>query len=313
VQSGWGDAIQCLVQLLAQQQKAPRWHPTPAWDWRTFAESCDAHQLAPFIYGRLQRLLDTTGPFELLAHLRTRFHEACARNYQLAKELVSVTSRFEGEGVAVLAFKGPPLAMALYGGLSRRQCHDLDLLIRKDQLVKGASLMNRWGFQAIPMPASPQVVPYLCRPENRRDVERGQEIQFRSPDGTFFVDLHWQLGDRFWRSFGPDVDKLWDRAVQQELPLGSVSTPCREDLFLALCAHGTRHRSELSVPVKKNISFAGLVSSGPVGGDAVKNSIVVSKFSAILAFYFRVSANRCSVRVPGGNCLRLWPCQVRLA
>jgi len=44
-----------------------------------------------------------------------------------------------------------------------------------------------------------------------------------------------------------------------------------------------------------------------------QNSIVVSKFSAILAFYFRVSANRCSVRVPGGNCLRLWPCQVRLA
>jgi len=69
----------------------------------------------------------------------------------------------------------------------------------------------------------------------------------------------------------------------------------------------------LSVPVKKNISSAGLVSSSPVGGDAVKNSIVVSKFSAILAFYFRVSANRCSVRVPGGNCLRLWPCELRLA
>ena len=69
----------------------------------------------------------------------------------------------------------------------------------------------------------------------------------------------------------------------------------------------------MSVPVKKNISSAGLVSSSPVGGDAVKNSIVVSKFSAILAFYFRVSANRCSVRVPGGNCLRLWPCELRLA
>jgi hypothetical protein len=71
--------------------------------------------------------------------------------------------------------------------------------------------------------------------------------------------------------------------------------------------------SPLSVPVKKNISSAGWVSSSPVGEDAVKNSIVVSKFSAILAFYFRVSANRCSVRVPGGNCLRLWPCELRLA
>jgi len=97
--------------------------------------------------------------------------------------------------------------------------------------VKGASLMKRWGFQAIPMPASPQVMPYLCHPENRWDVERGHEIQFRSPDGPFFVDLHWQLGDRFWRFFGPDIDKPQDRAVRQDLPKGSISTPCREDLF----------------------------------------------------------------------------------
>jgi hypothetical protein len=43
----------------------------------------------------------------------------------------------------------------------------------------------------------------------------------------------------------------------------------------------------LSVPAKKNISSAGLVSSSPVGGDAVKNSLVVSKFFAILDFCYR--------------------------
>jgi len=32
----------------------------------------------------------------------------------------------------------------------------------------------------------------------------------------------------------------------------------------------------LSVPVKKNVSSAGLVDSGPVGGEAVQNSTVVS-------------------------------------
>jgi len=40
------------------------------------------------------------------------------------------------------------------------------------------------------------------------------------------------------------------------------------------------------VPVKKNISSAGLVSSGPVGGDAVKNSKVVSKFFCYSRFLF---------------------------
>ena len=44
----------------------------------------------------------------------------------------------------------------------------------------------------------------------------------------------------------------------------------------------------LSAPVKKSSNSAGVMSSGPIGGDAVKNSIVVSKCFAILAFsYFR--------------------------
>jgi hypothetical protein len=178
----------------------------------------------------------------MLEHLRVRFQEVCARNYQLAAKLVSLTSMLENEGVFVLAFKGPSLAMAVYGGLSLRQCQDLDLLIRKEQLVKGAHLMKSWGFQATPTPAMPQITPYLCRPENPEHVERGQEIPFCATDGTYYIDLRWQLGDRFWRSFSPDVEKLWDRVERQDLPQGSVSTPCREDLFLALCAHGTRHR-----------------------------------------------------------------------
>jgi hypothetical protein len=40
----------------------------------------------------------------------------------------------------------------------------------------------------------------------------------------------------------------------------------------------------VSAPVKKSITSAGLVSSSTIGGDAVKNSIVVSKFFAIVSF-----------------------------
>jgi hypothetical protein len=148
----------------------------------------------------------------------------------------------EGEGVSVLSFKGPSLAMTLYGGLSLRQCLDLDLMIRAEQVVKAAQLMKSCGYEPTPTPARPQLSPYLCRPENSRHIDRGKEIQYLSPDGAFYVDLHWQFADRFWRPFAPDVEKLWERAVRQDLPQGSVFTLCREDLFLALCAHGTRHR-----------------------------------------------------------------------
>jgi hypothetical protein len=173
--------------------------------------------------------------------LRGRFHEICARNYQLAKKLVDLTSMLENEGVPVLAFKGPSLARAVYGGLSLRQYQDLDLVIHKEHLEKAVHLMTGWGFRAIPTPDRPQIIPYRCRPENPRDVARGQEIPFCAPDSSYYVDVHWQLGDIYWRSLSPDIEKLWERAERQDLPQGSVSTLCREDLFLALCAHGTRH------------------------------------------------------------------------
>jgi hypothetical protein len=52
---------------------------------------------------------------------------------------------------------------------------------------------------------------------------------------------------------------------------------------------------DMSAPVKKSIIPAGLMSSGPIGGDAVKNSIGASESFAILTlFYLLVSANRCS-------------------
>jgi hypothetical protein len=243
LQSSRGDATRRLLQLLVQRDGGDQgWAPAAASDWEAFAEACDTHQLSPLVYCRLKQLIAPTVPSDLLDYLRVRFHESCSYNYRLASKLVNLTGMLESEGVRVLTFKGPSLAMAVYGGLSLRQCLDLDLVIRTDQVVRGAQLMKSWGYEPTPTPARPQLSPYLCSPENSRHIDRGKEIQYLSPDGGFYVDLHWQLADRFWRPFSPEVEKLWERAVKQHLPQGSVFTPCREDLFLALCAHGTRHR-----------------------------------------------------------------------
>jgi hypothetical protein len=237
------DETRRLLQLLAHGEGGDlEWPPAAAWDWRNFAEACDTHQLVPFIYCRLQGLAEAAVPAGLLEHLRTRFHEICARNYELAKKLVDLASMLQTEGIPVLAYKGPSLAMAVYGGLALRHYNDLDLVIRKEQLVRAVHLMTGWGFQMTHTWGRPELTPYMCRPENPRHVAQAKEIPFCAADSTYYVDLHWQLGDRFWLSLSPDVEKLWERAVWQDLPQGSVSTLCREDLFLALCAHGTRHR-----------------------------------------------------------------------
>ena len=218
------------------------WHPAPAEDWQAFAEACESHQVIPYIYCRLQGLAGASLPGELSEYLQARFHGICARNFELAKRLVDLISMLQDQGISALAFKGPSLAVAIYGGLSRRHYNDLDLLIRKEHHAKAMRLMTGWGFEIAPTPALPRVRPFLGRPDKPRNVDQTQEAEFCAPDGTYYVDLHWQLGDLFWRSLHPDAERLWERAERLDLPHGSVPTLCREDLFLALAAHGTRHR-----------------------------------------------------------------------
>jgi hypothetical protein len=218
------------------------WPTAPGWDWRTFAAACEHHHLAPFVYCRLQELKDIPTPAGLVEWLRARFFEVCAVNYQLANRLAGLTSELDNAGIRVLSFKGPALAMSIYGDLSRRQYSDLDVVVRREHLRQAVDLMCARGFRITPVFCRPQMVPLRCRPGNPRYLNAAPEIAFHAPDKTYFVDLHWQLGHGFWRTFSPDVETMWERTVSVALPQGSVSTFSREDLFLALSFHGTTHR-----------------------------------------------------------------------
>ncbi len=217
------------------------WLRTPHWDWRGFASLCDQHNLTSFVYCCL-RGLGVEIPGEMEQHLQTRFLEISARNYVLTKKLVDLTNRFEKDRIPVVAFKGPTVAMVGYHDLALRQFEDLDLIVHQDYLLKAVSAMRRLGFVQVRQGGRPYLVPVMSRPENPRHLELAEEIPLRAPDGTYFVDLHWSVGHGYWRGFSPDIDKVWDRTERVTLPQGSVLTLCREDLLLALCSHGMKHR-----------------------------------------------------------------------
>jgi hypothetical protein len=229
--------ISLLLGLLRQTGGADLdWPPVDHWDWRAFARACDHHDVAPFIYCRLRGLAGITVPPGLLEHLRLRFLYVSGRNYHLARKLVELTSLLEEHQIPVLAYKGPTLAMAAYGDLALRSYQDLDVVIRPEHLQKAIGVMTRCGFEITPDWWNPS------RPENPGYVARHHEIALRAPDKSYFVDVHWQLAAHEFRAFRLDLEKVWSRAERIEVFQQSISTLCREDLFLALCCHGTWHR-----------------------------------------------------------------------
>jgi len=168
-----------------------------------------------------------------LEHLRARFYRVSAYNYHLAAKLIELTSQLEQAHISVLAFKGPAAAIMAYGDLALRQYEDLDLVIRVEDVWKAVDLMIGSGFQT-------DADSY--QPTNPGYLERYHAITLEAPDKSYNVDVHWQLARDHARDFGPDIARFWERTERLVLPQGSVSTLCREDMFLALCLHGTKHR-----------------------------------------------------------------------
>lgn len=228
--------VRLLLRLLRPTRDTDLDWPPDNWDWRGFAKACDHHDVVPFIYCRLRGLSGITVPPGLLEHLRLRFLEGSGRNYHLVQKLIDLTSLFKKHQIPVLAYKGPTLAMVAYGDLALRSYQDLDLVVRPEHLQKAVELMTRSGFEVKPDWWNP------CQPENPRYVARHHEIPLRAPDKSYFVDLHWKLAAHEARAFRLDVDETWCRSGEIQLLQTGISTMCREDLFLALCCHGTWHR-----------------------------------------------------------------------
>jgi hypothetical protein len=177
--------------------------------------------------------IGNAAPAGLLDYLRSRFFEISTRNYRLAKEAVDLTLFLQERGIPALAYKGPVVALAAYGDLALRQYQDIDLVIRRRDLLEAVDLLVRRGFK---------MAPDSCRPDNPKEISRSHEITLAAPDKSYFVDLHWRLAPKQPRAFCPDIGKMWERIETIQLPHGSVSTFCREDLFVALCCHGTGHQ-----------------------------------------------------------------------
>ncbi len=222
--------IPALLRCLRKESDGVEWRCGEA-DWQPFAQACEYHQVTPFVFCHLKDIANAA-PVGLLEYLRQRYFEISARNYHLAKETVALTLLLEERDIPSVMFKGPAVAMVAYGDIALRQFQDIDLVIRRRDLRHTWDLLIGRGFT---------VAPESCGPDNPKKVSRSHEVTLCAPDKSYFIDIHWRLASEQEGAFCPDVENMWERVETIGLPQGSVSTFCREDLFVALCCHGTKH------------------------------------------------------------------------
>src|SRR4029077_11924947 len=122
-----------------------------------------------------------------LTELRTYFQNNFAFNTLLTRQLVDLLKLFGGGGISAVAYKGPALAVSIYGNLALRQFSDLDILVRSTDVWRATALLVAAGF-----------APHFVIPEEKRTAFiRLSYVQFFDrPDGPV-IELHWGVAPRF--------------------------------------------------------------------------------------------------------------------
>lgn len=213
--------------LGAARDSAP---PVDGVDWDAFLALATRNRLLSHAH----RLLEARGevPDGVRQMLRDEYQANGRRALARAAELRTLVAAMRDAGIRAVAYKGPALAVRAYGHLALRTYSDLDLLVAPADVPEAGRVLEGRGYVAA------------------HRFSPAQDAVFRRTDGDYpyhhphtasLVELHCHVSSaRFGVSL--PAEQLIARARPVPVGGGEVPAPADDDLFLALCLHGAKHR-----------------------------------------------------------------------
>ena len=191
-------------------------------DWTRFLALAARHGLAPLMHRHLAQLDSARTPKPVLVALWARHEETRRRNAALAEDLESIVEQLDSAGIAAIPYKGPALALRAYRDLALREFGDLDILVRRSDVLRARDALRPLGYRPH----------YLITPAQEEALLRSRRLyDFPLVDAARgrCVELHWRPDPEF------DVMPLEDNDWWARRSISS------DELCLALCLHGTKH------------------------------------------------------------------------
>lgn len=232
--------LDCVRRVIAPSEvdaRTPR--VTSPLDWQYLVWLATRHQVLPLLH-RVLLALDI--PLAARASIQRELHARVARNQRLAAELLRLLRLAAGANLAWLPFKGPALAVGMYGDLALRQFADLDFLVDAAQVARSEELLRSLGYHP------------------RGDYE--WEAHFIHHETGLCVDLH--RGRLTSDDFPVPVDfrRLWARREPVLLEGERVETLSVDDLLVVLCIQVARDAWQGKTRLGKICDIAYVLKAG---------------------------------------------------
>ena len=200
-------------------------------DWEYLFLLARRHSIVPLVYLQLDRHASDLVPVDHLNRLKKHYFENVARNTVLTAELCRLITRFAAAGVDAIPYKGPVLAVFAYGNVALRRFVDLDVIVKKSEVLKARQILLDDGYTS-PKSLSLNQQELLLRTQHN--------MQFSRDNHRLIVELHWEVAPHLFAA-SIDSDQMWDDLVSEDLNGTEVKTLSAADLLFSLCVHGSRH------------------------------------------------------------------------
>lgn len=179
-------------------------------DWNRFVHLVTGHGITALVARNIHHLnIDDRIPAEKLKLLDGGRMQSMIRNAWLAGRWKEVNSILSEAGIKHLLLKGMALEHSVYGSTGLRQMNDVDILVKKDEILKAWQLLQAHGF----------ISDMIKSPLHRKILtETGKHMPTLRKDG-FPVELHHRL------FISSDRNKLLDKAIDNAVEISIEGSP----------------------------------------------------------------------------------------
>lgn len=118
-------------------------------DWDSFLEKARQNGVSPIVFLRLNEIKNhfPDVPSGISEDLRNDYYLNAARNILIFEELEEVLNAFKESGPPVIVLKGAALASTVYKNLALRPMTDVDLLVKKENLLLADERLKALGYR----------------------------------------------------------------------------------------------------------------------------------------------------------------------
>jgi len=206
-------------------------------DWGYLLAASIRHAIPQLLYHNLKAIgAETAVPPGVLSRLEQMYYANALRHLRFSRALEEVLGAFNERGIEAVVLKGMALAMQVYPVAALRQCGDIDVLVRKEDLLRAEEALLDLG--------------YTAQRESHVDKQFGQQphhLPYLKDEGRIGLEVHWDLVPQP-HPFSLPLPELWARA--QPFRVGHIEALALEpaDLLLYLSLHAVSAFNLLWVP-----------------------------------------------------------------